>query len=162
MKNLIYLLSLLLFSCNNENINPQSVNIDTGILIYLKDSNGNNLLNTEKYKEKEVKMFYLINNEVKEYYQSNLDSPRGFRFLVDDLPLRMALGPNTTETEEFPITYIKWNETDTDTIKCQFRRGSGNDGSFLICDKVWYNSKLAWDMANPSQNNEGRKVDVIK
>ena len=155
------MLAVILISCTKEN-NPSSTNIDTGIGISLKDSKGNNLLNTEKYKENDIKILYLINNEVKEYYQSNLDNPRGFKFIVDDLPLRMAVSTNTTETEEFPITYIKWNETDTDTIKCHFNRGSGNDGSFLICDKVWYNGKLAYSTINPTIGNKDRQIDVVK
>lgn len=160
MKNLFYLFCTLLLSCSKDNNNVQSSSIDTGILIYLKDINGNNLLNTTNYKENNIKMFYLINNEVKEYYQSNLDNPRGFKFLVDDLPIRIALGPNTTETEEFPITYIKWNETDTDTIKCHFRREVGNDGSLLQCDKIWFNNKFVWDMSNPQ--NKDRSINIIK
>lgn len=163
MKNLLFLCSLLLFSCSKDNNGSQSTSIDTGIKIYLKDANGNNLLDTPNYKEKTIKVLYLINNEVKEFFEPHLDNPRAFRFIIDErpLPLRMGLGPNTTETEEFPITYIQWNETDTDTVKCHFRRANGKDGTLIQCDKIWYNNKFVWDMSNP-EDRDDRSITIIK
>ena len=45
---------------------------------------------------------------------------------------------NTAESEDMPITYIKWNETDTDTIQAHYIRTENS----IIYDQIWYNGIL--------------------
>lgn len=54
------------------------------------------------------------------------------------------------------VTYIKWNDTDTDTIKCfiEYTKTSA------INKKVWVNGELAWDFE--VERSYSRKIDMIK
>jgi len=138
----LMLISAMIFlSCQEE---KNSTNIDTHIEIAVVDKNGNDLLNPSaenSFKEENIKIYYLINGVVEEVFYPNLDYPRCFRIYERDGIYRMRLSPNGNEKDEFPVTYIKWNETDTDTVKCNFSRGDNS----LICTKVWYNGVLMWE-----------------
>lgn len=138
---LILITTMVLFSCQKE---KESHNIDTGIEITVFDSIGNDLLNPSNqnsYKENIIKIYYLINGVVEEVYYSNYDNPRNFIIYEKDGIYQMRLFPNANEKDELPVTYIKWNDSDTDTIKCCFSRTE----SSVICTKVWYNETLMWD-----------------
>jgi hypothetical protein len=138
---LIIITAMAFFSCKKD---KESLNIDTGIEINVKDNIGNDLLNpifNNAFSESNIKIYYLIDGEKKEVYNPNYTYPRNFRISEKEGVYYMTLWPNTTEKDEFPITYIKWNETDTDTIKCSFSRTENS----VICIKVWYNGTLMWN-----------------
>lgn len=69
----------------------------------------------------------------------------------------MRLFMNDVPTELFPETYIKWNETDTDTIKASYGRGE----NFVICNKVWLNNRVVWDFNSPP-GISGRNITITK
>lgn len=138
---LIIISAIVFFSCQKE---KKELNIDTGIEITVFDENGNDLLNPSNqnsFKEQTIKIYYLINGVVEEVYYPNYDNPRNFSVYEKEGVYRMGLSPNANEKEELPVTFIKWNETDTDTIKCSFSR---TDNS-VICTKVWYNGSVMWE-----------------
>jgi hypothetical protein len=138
---LMLISAMMLFSCQKE---KEAMNLDAGIEITVFDNNGNDLLNPSNqnsFKEQNIKIYYLINGIVEEVYYPNYDNPRNFSIYERDGIYRMGLSPNANEKDEFPVTYIKWNETDTDTIKCSISRTE----SSVICTKVWYNETLMWD-----------------
>jgi len=155
MKPVTLMLSLVmvLLSCQKE---ENSVFLDGGIEITVIDNNGNDLLNPSaenSFKEESIKIYYLIDGVVEEVYHPTADYPRNFFIYERDGIYRMALSLNGNEKDEFPVTYIQWNETDTDTVKGSFLRGEG----FLMCTKVWYNGVLMWE-----DYNTERRITVVK
>lgn len=149
--------AILLFvmsSCNKDK--EGKFNLDAGIEIYVQDKSGNDLLNPSiqnAYKESEIKIYYLIDGVKKEVYYPNYDYPRNFRIIEAGSKYYMMLSPNGNDSEEYPTTYIQWNESDTDTIKCEFSRTSNS----IICTKIWYNGSLAW-----SDYSNGRIIQIVK
>ena len=133
---------------NNDDIN--SYVMEGSIDFSIKDTEGNDLLNPNNkgaFKENEIKLFYLNDNVVEEVYNQNRDYKRGFHLFKIDSGYRISVGLNSAETEEFPITYVQWDETDTDTLKGEFKRTP--NGTFL--KKVWLNDQLIWDAINETE-----------
>jgi len=150
---IILIFAMIFLSCQEEEV---STNIDIVIEITVIDKSGNDLLNPSvenSFKEESIKIYYLIDGVVEEVYYPNSDNPKGFRIYERDSIYRMGLSPNGNKKEEFPVTYIQWNETDTDTVKGSFLRGEG----FLMCTKVWYNGVLMWE-----DYNTERRITVVK
>lgn len=165
MKKLFVLLILfLIISCNNSRDEPSdATNIDNGIALIIKNKDGQDLLSTttvNSLNTDKIKLFYVVNGQPQEVFFPNLDYPRMFHIInyVDSKAIAISL--NNQSTDEFPLAYIKWNESDTDTIKAHFNRGIGNDGSFVICDKVWYNDQLVYPIAE--NQNLGRIINLVK
>ena len=155
MKNIYLLLPILILSaCSNDNKStPINISLLTTIFINLKDNQGNDLLNTENYVSNNIKIFYVNNSLATEINDTNLDNPKGFLIFTSGTNLKMKLFLNHNE-EEFPITYIKWNATDTDTIKAHYYR---TDSSVLL-DKVWINNVLT----TPLDSNSGIEFNILK
>ena len=142
MKYLFFILLAMLFtSCNSDD--NELVIIDTAINISVKDVDGNDLLNTNNpnsLNQNEFKIFYELDGEQIEVNDENLDYPKGFFVYQHENEFRIRIFPNTDKNALYPITYIKWREMDTDTIKCEIDR----NGSSEICKKVWLNNELVW------------------
>lgn len=149
MKKITLLLTILfLISCSNEN-DCGCVNIETNIDIALKDNNGNYLINTSNYPKNNIQVKYLINGTIQ-----NPKNGEGPIFIDDtNLPTRIRIFLNNTSKEEYPITYVKWNDTDTDTIKSHFIRGNNS----IILDKIWINNSLVTNFQEP-----GRYINLEK
>jgi len=167
MKNLIFLLlaNILLISCSSDNNNNGNsyYNLDVGITMTFKDINGNDLLNPNNinaYSTDLIKIYYLKENgDIEEIYNSNLDSPRNFKIITPEDSQEniyaLYLTPNTYLTEN-AITYIEWNNTETDTIKTNYRYGD----NYTICNKIWYNNVNVW--TENTNVNSGRLFEIIK
>ena len=162
MKNaVIILISALFLSCNNSNesedeIKYNGVNLNVGINLSVVNNQNEDLLNPlreDGYKEEDIRMFHLLNNEVIEYAPDDwLSNPKGFKIYKSDIEdkyiLRILL-LNSAETEELPTTYLQWNENETDTLKVTYRRM----GSSVIKETVLLNDVLIWDeRVNGSSN----------
>ena len=76
-------------------------------------------------------------------------------------PISMKLFLNHSVTEEYPITLIEWNTNDTDTIKTYFRRGIENNTDYEICEKIWLNDVLIWDISTANGLTE-REITILK
>lgn len=106
--------------------------------ISLKNTDGEDLLNPENpngYKERDIKTYHLINGVQKragQYDQFYADNEGIFRYSVI---------VNYEGNDEYPITYIDWNETDRDTIKSEIYQTSNQ----IRVIKIWYNGVLMWD-----------------
>jgi hypothetical protein len=159
MKNLIlFTIIFLVTSCNNDKNEPNGFNLDANVNINLRSNEGLDLLNTTKYNSNNFKVYYKINNEFIEQNHSHLDYPRQFIIDTQRNPITMILFLNSSSIETYPITVIKWNETESDTLKTSFRRGSGNDGQFVICEKIWLNNILVWEINNKNE----RQISIVK
>lgn len=92
-----------------------------------------------------VKLYYYRNGVSEEVFNPDLHAPRNFWVIQDpdggEYMIRMV--PNYYEAEGNTITYIEWNESDTDTIESEF---SFHDDATLL-HKVWYNGELKLDTA---------------
>src|SRR5690606_16006177 len=153
-----FLIIALLSSCSSDDIKEQ-FNLDVGFEFSIKDSEGNDLLNPQNpnsFNEPDIKLFYLVNGEVNEVYDGNMDYPRNF--VIHEYPptseYRIGVFLNHAETEELPITYIKWNETDTDTLKCEIYRTN----SLTKITKLWLNDVQIWT----SSDNTEPYFELIK
>lgn len=143
MRTIIFL-TFILIAMNACDRDQEKLVLDAGIEISVLDGDGNDLLNpltNNAFIESNIKIYYLVNGELEEVYYPNYDNPRNFSIYERDGFYRMGLSPNANEKDELPVTYIKWNDNDTDTIKCSFSR---TDNS-VICTKVWYNESVMWE-----------------
>lgn len=143
MKLIIYILTLLLSTSCGSDENDQVI-VDTDINVSIKNSDGVDLLdsaNPHSYREDSIKLFYIKNGEEVEVFDADMDYPKGFFIYKHENEYRMRIFPNIDKSEEFPLTYIKWNETTIDTIKCIIERKSNSQ----ICKKVWFNNESVWE-----------------
>jgi hypothetical protein len=141
MKNLMMIgLITIIISCTKEKEVRYASNVDIGLEISVVDKSGNDLLdpaNPNSFKEKDIRIYYLINGVKEEVFFPNYDHPRNFYIDKRDKVYNMILFLND------PITYIQWNNLDTDTIQCVINKEGG--GELTICRKVWFNGELRWD-----------------
>lgn len=148
--------ALMISSCKKES--DYTFNKDIKIEILLSDDEGEDLFNPESffyYNKVSIKIFYLIDGQEVEMNNERLTPPRNFFLNYVQDRHRMQLYPNHDATEEFPVTLIKWNSSETDTIKCSFDRSS----STIICNKIWLNDELVWELTSLNQN---RSFEIIK
>lgn len=161
MKYLILSIFVISLSCKKEYCCDS---ISTEIDIFVVDTLGNDLLNTEIHgaiNTDLIKLMYLIDGDVQEVYEPNMDCPRSVCFLdTDPGRERIRIFPNEVESEEYPITYIDWGNGDIDTLKCHFIRNDDGNSSSIVCDKVWFNNVLEFpDNAIPGLD---RAFKIVK
>jgi len=143
MKKIILLLiiGISLTACSNKN--DCCVNIDTGISVKYLNEGGENLFEIDNgYNESDITIYHKINGEWNEYYEGNLDSPKGIT-LVDSedgkyiviFPSTTFVGNNNSETK------IEFSDSDSDIIKTEIDKSNSN----TIVTKVWYNDVLEWE-----------------
>jgi hypothetical protein len=160
MKNTLLLALCLLASCEKQQNSGEF--ISTEIDIVIENNIGQNLLleQTPNFIDIDsIKLFYQINGDKFEVYNSNMDYPRNICYINDPgYTERIRIFPNDVENEEFPITFINWGNGDIDTIKCHFERK--NNGGYVSCDKIWFNEDVVYpDSAIPEL---GRAFKIIK
>lgn len=156
---LLFAITLLSISCSTDKTGTTSVNLSKELKINLLSSEGNNLLNTSNYKSDNFNIYYKSGNDYVEKNDVNLDYPKHFMINTETNPISMKLFLNDLASEPNPITVIKWNTTESDTIKTTFRRGFENNSSYVICEKVWLNDVLVWEIEN---NPNLRQITIIK
>lgn len=149
MKNLILLtLFITLTSCNKsdemQQQSQQQFNLDALLEFSIINSENQDLLNPNNpnhITQEDIKIFYLINGQSKEVYNPLMSNPRNFLIYKHESEYRIRISPNISETEEIPITYIKWNNNDTDTIKVSYNRTP----NAIQQRKIWLNDIQIWD-----------------
>lgn len=159
MKNLIMLLSVIfLSSCTSDDEKKNEFNYSTAFEMIVKNSEGIDLLNPNSFNSlntNNIKLYYLKNGVSEEVYNPSLDLPRNYTiYLHSDGIYRIRIFPNEIQSEEFPITYIKWNETDTDTIKCKLKYTE----NAIVLEKVWFNEVFKLD----TTLNHGLTFEILK
>ncbi len=138
MKNILFCILAMLAACNKEKSKNEVV--DTQIDIFIENNAGNNLLvatTPGAINPDSIKLIYLINGENFTVYNIDMDCPRAVCSITDAGSERIRIFPNDVESQEFPITYVVWDNGDVDTLKCHFVRK--DNGATVICDKVWLN-----------------------
>lgn len=86
-------------------------------------------------------MFYEVDGEMIEVFDANLDYPRHFRIYEYENEYRIRITLNYSNIPEKSITYIQWNEDDTDTIEALFEEIRES----VLMKKVWFNELEIWD-----------------
>ena len=149
MKKTIFLLlaSVLIISCSSEEDNNSAYALSTGVEFRVSSPTGIDLLdpaNANAYLEESIKIYYLQNGAVNEVYNSNLSLSRNFDIVSPedsgDSLYFMRIFLNNLEKEN-AITYIEWNEADSDTLRANFRTGKG----YTFLSKTWFNDVLIFD-----------------
>ncbi len=157
MKNLFFILLIMLFiSCNKDD--KASIVVSTHVDISVKDAKGNNLLNPNNPKSLNqalIKIIYEIKGKKTVFFEEHLDAPGGFSVFKHENEYRMRVFLNSDKNEAYPITYIQWNDKDTDTLKCKISRKAGN----TICNQLWFNGKHVWQLYG---SKTGRFLEIIK
>jgi len=158
MKKLIFLLiAFTIFGCNKSKEVSNHDVYDIGFELSVFNSLNEDLLDTataNHYEAKKIKLFYEVDGEVKEVYLTGMEYPRNFLIFKHENEYRIRIFMNSTETSDKPITYIQWNEVDTDTIEATFE-GSGAN---VRKRNVWFNGVEVWDWTS----NEDGYFEVIK
>jgi hypothetical protein len=145
MKYLFFCIIAVLASCTKDK--PVNEVFSVGVEIFISNSKGENLLlgsTSNPIKPDSIRLMYPINGKNLTVYNSDMDCPTGVCFLNDLGNERIGITPNYIESEEYPITYIRWKNGDLDTIKCHFVRKETETNSSTVCDKVWFNNSLMY------------------
>lgn len=147
---LIVFITLLSVGCSkDEGCGCTIISLDANIS--LKNNAGEDLLdpdNPNSYKKRDIKTYHLIDGEQKRagQYDNLYEDEEGV--------FRYSVIVNYEGNDEYPITYIDWNETDRDTIKYEIYRTNNQTRAI----KFWYNGELIWD----AENENAPEFTIIK
>lgn len=145
MKTIFLILTIFtLFACNKPKDTENQYNLDANIQFSVFNSENEDLLNPNTPNhivEPEIKLFYVVNGITKEVFNPHLDFPRNIHIFKHETEYRIDVFLNTTDTANKPVTYIKWNNTDIDTITATYIRTN----NAVIKNKIWLNGNLIWD-----------------
>jgi len=146
MKRILILITviILVYGCDKSEEQNNNNNLDMGMEFSVFNSNNQDLLDTATVghlRESEIKLLYVIDGKTQEVYNANYDNPKNFSVFKHENEYRIGIVMNYTETSDKPITYIKWNDADTDTIEATYIRTD----NAVMKNKVWFNGSLIWD-----------------
>lgn len=145
MKNLlIFLIAIAIISCDNSDNQVDDYYFIDSITFSIFNSQNEDLLNPvilNNIDAEGIKLFYRINGENKEVYNPNLDYPRNIIVNKPENDYIIRILPNYSPKEEKSITYIQWNDKDTDTLEVMFK----NSQYGILNDEIWLNGKQIWD-----------------
>jgi len=153
---LLFCLAFILLFCNEDHPTIIDISVD----MWIRDQSGNNLLNAATagyYKKEDIRIFYLQDGVRKEFNNPRMDAPRGFIIYRNDGngEYVMKLSPyEGIVDKEITTTYIQWNDTQTDTVRCLMSRIYQS----IYCKKIWYNNVLKYDDAVPSDITWGNST----
>lgn len=145
MKHFIITIGLIILSflssCKDEE-QPLAGSLNMMAYITVLDQEGNNLLDPATdgaYNSSEIKIFYEVNGQRREFYNANLDMPRNFRIdppeFGSDYLMAIVLDAEKT--------IIKWNEEDMDVFEIEVNTTAGNG---IEVSKVYHEGKLMHDL----------------
>jgi len=156
----ILILAFVFNSCKKEE--PKGLTIDTHISIRVKNKSGMDLLNPSNpgaYLEQDIKIFYLINGVKVRIYNVHYPSFRYF-YISEDAGSHgnfwMTLHLNDTPYVEYPITYIQWDENNTDTLKHDVYRTE----NLVSFKNIWLNDSMVWKSEDYAKGP--RNIEIIK
>ncbi len=150
MKNLLFILTIIaFFSCDksneaNEQVGEYQYNLDVALEFSVFNSQNEDLLNPENpnyINQENIELLYVIDGKTQQVYSSNLDYPKNFIVYKHANEYRIRIFPNYSETEEKPITYIQWSNSDTDKIEVVYERTL----NAVLQRKIWLNGNQIWD-----------------
>ncbi len=150
MRTIILILAIAFLGGCTSDENLQQFVLATSIQFSVSDAEGNDLLdpeNPDSYKHSDIKLYYKKEGKYEEVYEGHLDSPRKINIYKHIKEYRIGVSLNDSEKEMQPETLIKWNENETDTVKCEVYRAEG----IVRVVKVWLNGSLIWDAESETE-----------
>ncbi len=151
----LFLISVIItaISCNKAEVTEESVPYNSSYIYamvefsILNDKNEDLLdpENPDHLDEKDINLYYLIDGEKQQVYDPMMDNPENFKIFKYSNGYRIRIFLNFTETAEKPVTYIKWNENDTDTIEAIYER---YDNGGIVQQDIWLNDKHIWEIGD--------------
>ncbi|QDH78127.1 hypothetical protein FKX85_03370 [Echinicola soli] len=141
---LFLLFFLAVTSCDKVDEPSDNTIIDTAVELAVKNEDGEDILDPshpDAIDVEALRLFYKVDGEVQEVYDGNLSSPRNISHIEHQNEYRLRISLNYTESEEKPVTYLEWNENDTDTLEAVFRYPKNG----VIQEEVWYNGDSIWN-----------------
>ncbi len=158
MKKLIVFLAIAsMIACNKSDDLSPAVIVDIEFEFLVFNSQDVDLLDPatpNHFEEDDIKLFYEVDGELTEVYDSHLDHPRHFMIIKHENEYRIKVSLNDSDAINEPITYIQWNEDDTDVVKASFKRPKSN----IIVKKVWLNDTQIWDLSTDGDDNKFFKL----
>lgn len=143
MKKLVFILAVIsCFSCKKDAI--KGVIMDRSITFSVYNSQNENLLDSvtfNHYEASEIKLFYEVDGEIEEIIRPRMAYPRNFMLFKHENENRIQITLNDSEISDKSITYIQWNNSDTDTVEALFERINLS----VFKSKVWLNGQEIWD-----------------
>ncbi|MBE9467297.1 MAG: hypothetical protein IMY72_03125 [Bacteroidetes bacterium] len=149
MKNykVFVIILAMMFSCSkNEDMNFAAVAVDSYFDFLVVNENDENLFDVateNNWDVNEIKLFYVKNGEPELHYTSRLGSPAPYGYLLTEhrnLDNILRVFMNYEPDLDTSITYIKWNELRTDTLKATYNNTNGYQKK-----EVWFNGEKVWD-----------------
>lgn len=153
LNNIIFLLfvAVIAVSCEDDDVDCCTV-VDTTIIMKFVDQNGVNLLNDTEggIEPAGIVLYYKVNGQWEEYFESNLDAPKGYLTTEEsgDAFFILYTDPSYSENNITEIK-IQFTEDLSDILKAEFTQS----GSNVTCTKVWYDDELKWDQASQSERS---------
>lgn len=147
-------------SCQEDGID--GYNLDTQFRFEVRNVSDISLLdpaNPNALEASQIDIYYLVEEEKKRVYNGNYDLPENFSIGVDELTdsYVMTLSPNENSNDNSSITFIEWNENDTDTVTCEFAIGK----RFMVTTQIRYNGREVWSV-DGANYPERRYFTIIK
>ncbi|MDI9871691.1 hypothetical protein [Flectobacillus roseus] len=148
MKNLLLFATATFFvACSqSEEMAPLSYNVSANADFTVTNAQSQDLLdpsNPNHLDASKIKVFYVTDGQIKEINNPLSDYPKGYRIYKPETATgyRITVFLNHLESVEKPITYIRWNDTDIDTIQATFKKST----SGTMQDMIWLNGKKVWE-----------------
>ncbi|MCB2197431.1 MAG: hypothetical protein KQH79_16345 [Bacteroidetes bacterium] len=171
LKMFFIVILLAVISCSEEEDTKSYSVISTTVKIAIVNDQGEDMLDPQiqnHFDENDIKVLHKINGELEVFSEGLLDASRGFKiykpyelgFNEQYLFCLLATDPSykTGYLDDYmPIAYIQWNETDMDTLQCQYQE----TGAILRTVTVWFNGIEKWNYEN-TYNNDPRLIEIVK
>jgi hypothetical protein len=118
----------------------------TSISFSILNDQDEDLLNPENQNHLDVskmKLFYVVNGVKQELYKLKLNDARGFKIYKEENrnTYKIVIFLNYADKLDKTITYVQWNDTDTDILESTFNRTNCS----TVTKQVWLNGQLVWD-----------------
>jgi hypothetical protein len=137
-----------LTNCGSNQDCPTVLDLD--IDLWVRDKSGNNLLDPKistSFKKDSIRVFYLEDGQRKEFYNPNLDAPRGFFIYKNEgngeYVFRIFSYEGKSKVTERTTIYVQWRQGIEDAFECEMTKVCYS----VYCTKVWYNGVLKYDDA---------------
>lgn len=147
-KIIITLIVTTLFACSkSDDVNEQHYNLDASVEFSIFNTQNEDLLNPETLNHiniNNIRLFYVINGKSQEFYNGKLDFPRGYRIETYKGIYIIKLFLNYSSEENNSITYVQWDNIDTDTIEVSYKKTK----NAILQDTIWLNDEQIWRRGN--------------
>lgn len=149
-------LCILLFSCSSSDPDNCCTIIDTAVKIKYVNENGENLLETEEPLEiSDITVFHKVNSKWEEYYEGNLDHPKGLMELEMNEEKYLGVSVSiSTDNDSISETKLRFPNGDEDIIRTKLNLNANN----IIITKLWYDDELKWQTEDKTE----RHFSIVK